>query len=127
MIGRRTFTEADMARRHDSRKKTSTEISKSCCMIWAHPNCPPAMMNSAHLERAKMTGRESAVQADFTDAVMKGCRLNARQSGARRGLTGANLENADLSGCNPDRCQTLTAVILVGAKLDFAHHAMART
>ena len=32
------------------------------------------MMNSANLERAKLTGA-IAIQADFTDAVMKGCRL----------------------------------------------------
>ena len=35
---------------------------------------PAAMLNSANLERAKMTGA-MAVQADFTDAMMKGCRL----------------------------------------------------
>jgi uncharacterized protein YjbI with pentapeptide repeats len=39
-------------------------------------------MHSANLERAKMTGA-IAVQADFTDAIMKGCRLvraNLRQA-----------------------------------------------
>ena len=43
---------------------------------------PAAMLNSANLERAKMTGA-IAVQADFTDAMMKGCRLtraNLRQA-----------------------------------------------
>src|SRR6201994_1481244 len=35
---------------------------------------PAAMLNSANLERARLTGA-MAVQADFTDAVMKGCRL----------------------------------------------------
>ena len=40
-----------------------------------------------------------AVQADFTDAVMKGCRLTRANLRQAR-LTGANLENADLSGCN---------------------------
>ena len=35
---------------------------------------PAAMMNSANLSGTKMTGA-MAVQADFTDAIMKGCRL----------------------------------------------------
>src|SRR5580704_11335944 len=35
---------------------------------------PAAMLNSANLERARLTG-VMAIQADFTDAIMKGCRL----------------------------------------------------
>ena len=72
---------------------------------------PAAMMHSANLERAKMTG-VIAVQADFTDAMMKGCSL-ARANLRQAKLTGANLENADLSGCNMTGCD-LTGAVLVG-------------
>src|SRR5258707_724266 len=78
---------------------------------------PTALMQSANPERAKMSGA-IAVQADFTDAIMKGCRLvraNLRQ--AR--LSGANLENADLSGCNLTGAD-LNGAILVGCRLDLA-------
>ncbi len=74
---------------------------------------PAALMHSANLERAKMSGAV-AIAADFTDAIMKGCRLvraNLRQ--AR--LTGANLENADLSGCNLTGAD-LNGAILVGGR-----------
>src|ERR1700761_692300 len=57
---------------------------------------PGAMLNSANLERAKMTG-SIAIQADFTDAMMRGCRL-ARANLRQANFGGANLENADLSG-----------------------------
>ena len=39
---------------------------------------PAALLNSANLERAKLNG-VVAMQADFTDAMMKSCRLVARQ------------------------------------------------
>ena len=63
---------------------------------------PDAMMHSANLERAKLGG-VIAVQADFTDAIMKGCSL-ARANLRQAKLTGANLEGADLSGCNMAGC-----------------------
>ena len=64
-----------------------------------------------------MTGA-IAVQADFTDAMMKGCRLTRANLRQAR-LTGANLENADLSGCNLTGAD-LAGAILIGAKLDLA-------
>src|ERR1700710_2679593 len=81
------------------------------------PEMPAAMMNSANLERAKMTGA-IAIQADFTDAIMKGCKLTRANLRQAR-LTGANLENADLSGCNLTGAD-MAGCILIGAKLDFA-------
>ena len=78
---------------------------------------PAAMMNSANLSGAKMTGA-MAVQADFTDAIMKGCRLTRANLRQAR-LTGANLENADLSGCNLTGAD-MAGCILIGATMDFA-------
>lgn len=78
---------------------------------------PGATLHSANLERAKMNGT-IAVQADFTDAMMKSCRLiraNLRQAK----LAGANLENADLSGCNLAGAN-LAGAVLIGTKLDLA-------
>src|SRR2546423_388429 len=43
---------------------------------------PAALLNSANLERARLTG-VIAMQADFTDAIMRGCtltRANLRQA-----------------------------------------------
>ena len=73
---------------------------------------PSALLTSANLERARMTG-VFAVQADFTDAMMRGCRL-ARANLRQAKLNGANLENADLSGCDLKGAE-LHGAILIGA------------
>jgi uncharacterized protein YjbI with pentapeptide repeats len=73
-----------------------------------------ALMHSANLERAKMAGT-MAIQADFTDAVMRNCKLS-RANLRNAKLTGANLENADLSGCVLSGAD-LTGSILVGAHM----------
>ncbi len=75
---------------------------------------PGALLNLANLERAKISG-VIAIQADFTDAIMKGCRLvraNLRQAT----LPGANLENADFSNCDLSGAN-LNGAILVGAQM----------
>ena len=57
---------------------------------------PAAMLANANLGRARMTG-VIALQADFSDAMMRGCRLtraNLRQAN----MSGAIMEDADLSG-----------------------------
>lgn len=62
---------------------------------------------SANLDRARMNG-VTAIRADFTNAVMRDCKLvRAKLTHAR--LSGANLQNADLAGAD-----------LVGANLDGA-------
>src|ERR1700743_679663 len=78
---------------------------------------PGAMLNSANLERAKMTG-SIAIQADFTDAMMRGCRL-ARANLRQANFGGANLENADLSGSDLSGAN-LSGAVLIGAKLTMA-------
>ena len=75
---------------------------------------PSALLNSANLERAKMTG-VMAVQADFSDAVMRGCRLS-RANLRQAKLNGANLENADLTGCNMTGAE-MHGAILIGTRL----------
>gem|GEM_PF-77660 len=72
------------------------------------------VLANANLERAKLTG-VIAIQADFTDAVMRDCKLvraNLRQCK----MTGANLEGADLSGADLKGADLRDAV-LVGAKM----------
>jgi uncharacterized protein YjbI with pentapeptide repeats len=65
------------------------------------------MFVSANLDRARMNGI-SAIRADFTNAVMRECKLvRAKLTHAR--MVGANLENADLAGAD-----------LIGANLDGA-------
>jgi uncharacterized protein YjbI with pentapeptide repeats len=59
-----------------------------------------------------------AAQADFTDAMMKGCRLSRANLHQAR-LAGANLENADLSGCNLTGA-SLAGAVLVGTRMDLA-------
>ena len=75
---------------------------------------PSALLASSNLEGAKLSGIV-AVQADFTDAIMRNCRLvraNLRQAK----LAGAVLENADLSGADLSGAD-LEGAILSGAKL----------
>ena len=59
-----------------------------------------------------------AIQADFTDAIMRNCKLT-RANLRRAKLTGANLENADLRGCDLAGAD-LKGAVLVGTKLEFA-------
>src|SRR5262249_8130024 len=74
-------------------------------------------LGAANLERAKLCGA-IAIQADFTDAIMRNCRLT-RANLRRAKLTGANLENADLRGCDLAGAD-LKGAVLVGTKLEFA-------
>src|SRR5262249_10327124 len=78
---------------------------------------PAALLSSANLERAKLCG-VIAIQSDFTDAIMRNCRLT-RANLRRAKLTGANLENADLRGCDLAGAD-LKGAVLVGTKLEFA-------
>jgi uncharacterized protein YjbI with pentapeptide repeats len=70
-----------------------------------------ACLAGANLQRSKMAGIV-ATQADFTDAVMKDCKLvraNLRQASFRGAdLAGADLSGADLSGAD------LRDTVLVG-------------
>ena len=102
----------------DLREGTIAEKDKIRKSARAAARCGSVRTAGGHAEfrqsRARQDTGAIAVQADFTDAVMKGCRLiraNLRQ--AR--LTGANLENADLSGCNLTGAD-LAGAILIGAK-----------
>lgn len=69
----------------------------------------------ANLERSKLTG-VIAVKADFTDAIMRDCKLvraNLKQATLNGAdLAGSDLSGADLSGAN------LTDAVLVGIKKD---------
>ena len=73
-----------------------------------------ACLAGANLERSKLTGIV-AVQADFTDAIMKDCKLvraNLKQASFRGAdLAGADLSGADLSGAD------LRDAVLVGCKM----------
>ncbi|MES2834682.1 MAG: pentapeptide repeat-containing protein, partial [Pseudomonadota bacterium] len=72
-----------------------------------------ACLVGANLQRSKLTG-VVAVQADFTDAIMKDCKLvraNLKQASFRGAdLAGADLSGADLSGAD------LRDAVLVGCK-----------
>jgi uncharacterized protein YjbI with pentapeptide repeats len=73
-----------------------------------------ASLAGANLERSKLSG-VIAIKADFTDAIMKDCKLvranlkQASMSGAN--LAGADLSGADLSGADMRDC------VLVGATI----------
>src|SRR5690606_23898952 len=71
------------------------------------------VLAGASLQRSRMTG-VIAVAADFTDAIMKDCKLiraNLKQASFRGAdLAGADLSGADLSGAD------LSDAILVGVK-----------
>lgn len=73
---------------------------------------PAAIMAQANLERAKMGG-VVAMQADFTDANMRDCRL-ARANMRNATMKGAILQGADISGANLMGAD-LEGVVLVGA------------
>src|SRR5690606_839942 len=72
-----------------------------------------ACLAGANLERSKLTGIV-AVAADFTDAILKDCKLvraNLKQASFRGAdLAGADLSGADLSGAD------LRDAVLVGAR-----------
>ena len=74
-----------------------------------------ANLRGANLERSKLSGIQ-AMKADFTDAVMKSCKLiraNLKQAIMDNvDLAGADLSGADLSGAS------LKDAVLVGAKTD---------
>src|SRR5580692_10123799 len=76
-------------------------------------NAQGAILAGANLERSRLSG-VIALKADFTDAVMKDCKLvranlkQAKMSGVD--LSGADLSGADLSGAD------LQDAVLVGAK-----------
>ena len=75
------------------------------------------VLANANLERARLNGI-IAVQADFTDAVMRNCKLvraNLRQCK----FVGANLEGADLSGSDL-KGANLQGAVLVGADMTMA-------
>ncbi len=73
-----------------------------------------ACLVGANLERSKLTGIV-AVAADFTDAIMKDCKMvraNLKQASFRGAdMSGADLSGADLSGAD------LRDAVLVGAKV----------
>ncbi|HYE42193.1 MAG TPA: pentapeptide repeat-containing protein, partial [Caulobacteraceae bacterium] len=72
-----------------------------------------ASLVGANLERSRLSGI-IAMKADFTDAVMRDCKLvraNLKQATLRGvDLAGADLSSADLSGCD------MRDAVLVGAK-----------
>ncbi|MFI4951426.1 MAG: pentapeptide repeat-containing protein, partial [Caulobacterales bacterium] len=76
-------------------------------------NAQGAILAGANLERSRLSG-VIALKADFTDAIMKDCKLvranlkQAKMSGVD--LSGADLSGADLSGAD------LQDAVLVGAK-----------
>jgi uncharacterized protein YjbI with pentapeptide repeats len=76
-------------------------------------NAQGAVLAGANLERSRLSG-VVALRADFTDAMMKDCKLiranlkQANMSGAN--LSGADLSGADLAGADMHDC------VLVGAK-----------
>ncbi len=74
-----------------------------------------ANLRGANLERSKLSGIQ-AMKADFSDAVMKGCKLvraNLKQAIMDNvDLGGADLSGADLSGAS------LKDAVLIGAKTD---------
>jgi uncharacterized protein YjbI with pentapeptide repeats len=73
-----------------------------------------ACLVGANLQRSKLTG-VVAVAADFTDAIMKDCKLvraNLKQASFRGAdLAGADLSGADLSGAD------MRDAVLVGVKM----------
>ncbi len=74
-----------------------------------------ANLRGANLERSKLSGIQ-AMKADFTDAVMKSCKLvraNLKQAIMDNvDLAGADLSGADVSGAS------LKDAVLIGAKTD---------
>jgi uncharacterized protein YjbI with pentapeptide repeats len=78
---------------------------------------PGTMLDSIASGYAR-TGGPIAVQTDFTDAVMKDCRL-VRANLRDAYLCGANMESADVSGCNLSGAD-LSGAILIGVRLDTA-------
>ena len=72
-----------------------------------------AILAGANLERSRLTGIV-AVSADFTDAVMKDCKL-VRANLKAATMTGVNLSVADLSGADLSGADLRDAV-LTGAK-----------
>lgn len=106
----------------DLREGAIAERDATGNLTFLHHKLQPSEMQSvvlanANLERARMSGI-IAIQADFTDAIMRSCKLvraNLRQSK----LTGANLEGADLSGADL-KGANLAGAVLVKAKLNMA-------
>lgn len=106
----------------DLREGSIAERDASGNLTFMHHKLQPSEMQAvvlanANLERARMSGI-IAIQADFTDAVMRSCKLvraNLRQSK----LTGANLEGADLSGADL-KGANLSGAILVKTKMNMA-------
>lgn len=78
---------------------------------------PGAILANANLERSKMSG-VIALQADFSDAIMRGIRLT-RANLRRANLQGAILENADLSGADLSGAN-LSGAVLTGATIGLA-------
>ncbi|HUH11091.1 MAG TPA: pentapeptide repeat-containing protein, partial [Brevundimonas sp.] len=72
-----------------------------------------ASLVGANLQRSRMTGMV-AIAADFTDAIMKDCKL-VRANLKQANFTGADLAGADLSGADLSGAD-LTDAILVGVK-----------
>ena len=76
-------------------------------------NVTGAILAGANLERSRLSG-VIAVRADFTDAVMKDCKL-VRANLKQANFTGVNFAGADLSGADLSGADLRDAV-LVGAK-----------
>jgi uncharacterized protein YjbI with pentapeptide repeats len=76
-------------------------------------NAQGAVLVGANLERSRLSG-VVAMKADFTDAVMKDCKL-VRANLKQATLSGCNLAGADLSGADLSGADLHDAV-LVGAK-----------
>jgi uncharacterized protein YjbI with pentapeptide repeats len=73
-----------------------------------------ATLAGANLERSKLSG-VIAVRADFTDAIMKDCKL-VRANLKQASMSGANLAGADLSGADLSGADLRDAV-LIGATI----------
>src|SRR6202012_4720891 len=73
-----------------------------------------ATLVGANLERSKLSG-VIAVRADFTDAIMKDCKL-VRANLKQASMSGANLAGADLSGADLSGAD-LRDTVLVGATI----------
>jgi len=125
---RRRSLRSGSARGHESRKKDKFGNLRVLQHDLGPSEMGSAMLNSANLEARQDGRRKSRFQADFTDAMMKGCKLVARQSApgefrrrqsgerrpvelrsspapispvpcsSARGLTMAMLQGADLTG-----------------------------
>ena len=73
-----------------------------------------ANLAGANLERSKLSG-VIAIRADFTDAIMKDCKL-VRANLKQASMSGANLAGADLSGADLQGAD-MRDCVLVGATI----------